>query len=134
LKVVFDTNIYVSALILPGSRADSALMRIAEGTDRLIISKAIVDELLDVLSRKFAKDANELARVAVFLAELAEVVRPRGRIGVLQDEADNRILECARTGGAHVIVTGDKAMLRLRQFGQIRIISLQQYLEGNRSA
>jgi uncharacterized protein len=134
LKVVFDTNIYVSAFILPGSQADSALMRIVEGTDRLIISKAIVDELLDVLSRKFAKNADELARVAVFLAELADVVRPRGRIGVLQDESDNRILECARTGGAHAIVTGDKAMLRLRRLSEIGIISLQRYLEGNQSA
>lgn len=134
MKVVFDTNIYVSAFLLPGSQADSALMRIAEGTDRLIISKAIVDELLDVLSRKFAKDANELARVAVFLTDLADIVRPRGRIEVLQDESDNRILECARAGGAHAIVTGDKAMLRLRRFEEIRILSLQQYLEGNQSS
>ena len=134
MKVVFDTNIYVSAFLLPGGQADSALMRVAEGTDRLIISKAIVDELLDVLSRKFAKDADELARVAVFLADLADIVRPRGRIDVLQDESDNRILECAKTGRAHAIVTGDKAMLRLRRFGEIRIISLQQYLEGNESA
>ena len=134
MKVVFDTNIYVSAFLLPGGQADSALMRVAEGTDRLIISKAIVDELLDVLSRKFAKDADKLARVAVFLADLADIVRPRGRIEVLQDESDNRILECARTGRAHAIVTGDKAMPRLRRFGEIRIISLQQYLEGNESA
>jgi uncharacterized protein len=134
LKVVFDTNIYVSAFLLPGSQADSALMRIVEGTDRLIASKAIVDELLGVLSRKFAKDADELARIAVFLTDLAEVVRPRGRIDVLQDESDNRILECARTGGAPVIVTGDKAMLRLGRFGEVRIISLQEYLEGNQSA
>jgi putative PIN family toxin of toxin-antitoxin system len=134
LKVVFDTNIYVSAFLLPGSQADSALMRIAEGTDQLIISKAIVDELLDVLSRKFAKNADELARVAVFLTDLADIVRPRGRIDVLRDEPDNRILECARTGKADAIVTGDKAMLRLRRFGEIRIISLQEYLEGNQSA
>lgn len=134
MKVVFDTNIYVSAFLLPGSQADSALMRIADGTDRLIISKAIVDELLDVLSRKFAKDADELARIAVFLADLADIVRPRGRIEVLQDGPDNRILECARTGGAYAIVTGDKAMLRRRRFGDIRILSLQQYLEGDQSA
>jgi putative PIN family toxin of toxin-antitoxin system len=134
LKVVFDTNIYVSAFLLVGSQADSALMRIAEGTDRLIISKAIVDELLDVLSRKFAKSADELARVAVFLTDLADIVRPRARIDVLRDEPDNRILECARTGRADAIVTGDKAMLRLRRFGEIRIISLQENLEGNQSA
>jgi len=134
LKVVFDTNIFVSAFLLPGSQADSALMRIVEGTDRLIISKAIIDELLGVLSHKFAKNADELARIAVFLTDLTDVVRPRGRIDVLQDESDNRILECARTGGAHAIVTGDKAMLRVGRFGEVRIISLQEFLKGNQSA
>ena len=129
MTVVFDTNIYVSAFLLPGSQADSALMRIAEGKDRLIISKAIIEELLDVLSRKFARNADELARIAVFLADLAEVVQPRGQIKVLQDEADNRILECAKAGGADAIVTGDKAMLRLRRFDDIRILPLKQYLE-----
>ncbi len=106
-------------------------MRIVEGTDRLIVSKVIVDELLGVFSRKFAKDADQLARIAVFLADLADVVRPRGRIDVLQGESDNRILGCARTGGAHVIVTDDKAMLRLGRFDEVRIISLQEYLEEN---
>ncbi len=129
MRVVFDTNIFVSAFVLPGSRADAALMRVVDDIDQLAISKVIIDELLTVLARKFARDADELARVAVFLADLAEVVRPRGRIDVLQDEADNRILECARTGKADVIVTGDKAMLELGGYRNINIISLREYLE-----
>ena len=104
-------------------------MRVVEDVDQLVISKAIIDELLTVLARKFARDADELARVAVFLTDLAEVVRPRGRIDVLQDEADNRILECARTGKADVIVTGDKAMLELGGYRNINIMSLREYLE-----
>jgi putative PIN family toxin of toxin-antitoxin system len=129
LRVVFDTNIFVSAFALPGCQADFALMRVVEDVDQLVISKAIIDELLTVLARKFARDADELARVAVFLTDLAEVVRPRGRIDVLQDEADNRILECARTGKADVIVTGDKAMLELGGYRNINIMSLREYLD-----
>lgn len=129
MRVVFDTNIFVSAFVLPGSQAESALMRIADGTDRLVVSKAIINELLDVLSRKFARDADELARVAVFLADLAEMAHPRTRVRVLQDDPDNRILECARAGKAQMVVTGDKAMLRLRNFQDIQIVSLRQYLE-----
>ena len=130
MRVVFDTNIFVSAFVLPGSRADAALMRMVDGIDQLIISKPIVDELLTVLACKFARDADELARVAVFLADLAELVRPRGRIDVLQDEPDNRILECGRTGKANLIVTGDKAMLELGSYRDIRIVSLKYFLES----
>jgi len=129
LRVVFDTNIFVSAFVLPGSRADAALMRVVDDIDQLVISKVIIDELLTVLARKFARDTDELARVAVFLSDLAEVVRPRGRIDVLQDEADNRILECARTGKVDVIVTGDKAMIELGSYRSINIVSLRDFLE-----
>ncbi len=104
-------------------------MRVVDQVDQLVISKAIIDELLTVLARKFARNADELSRVAVFLADMAELVRPRGRIDVLQDEADNRILECARTGKAEAIVTGDKAMLDLGGYRKIKIISLRDFLE-----
>ena len=129
MRVVFDTNIFVSAFALPGSRADAAPKRVIEDIDQLVVSKAIIDELLTVLARKFSRDADELAHVAVFLSDLARVVRPRGRIDVLQDEADNRILECARTGKANLIVTGDKAMIELGSYREIKIISLRDYLE-----
>jgi putative PIN family toxin of toxin-antitoxin system len=131
LKVVFDTNIFVSAFVLPGSRADIALTHIVDGLDELVLSKPIIEELLSVLARKFSKDADELAHVAVFLTDLASVTRPRRKIRVLADDADNRILECAFTGNADAIVTGDRAMLALGTFEGIRVISLRDYLEGS---
>jgi len=130
LKVVFDTNIYVSAFVLPGGRADQAIFRVLDSHDRLLISKSILDELLGVLARKFSRNADELARVAVFLSELADLVVPKKKLTVLHDEADNRILECAKAGGADAIVTGDKAMLALKAFEGIRILSLKEYLQA----
>jgi putative PIN family toxin of toxin-antitoxin system len=132
VRVVFDTNIFISALILPGSRAEEALTRVIEGTDRLILSKSILDELLGVLARKFSRDPEELARVALWLGELAEWVRPARRLSVVADEADNRILECASAGEAEVIVTGDKGLLRLGTFEGIDIVSLRDYLSPGR--
>jgi putative PIN family toxin of toxin-antitoxin system len=128
LRVVFDTNIFVSAFVFSGSRADAAVRRVLDGEDELVISPAIIDELLTVLARKFARDADELGRVAVFLTDLGVVVRPRGRVKILSDEADNRILECARSGHADVIVTGDRAMLALGRYQDIDIKSLREYL------
>lgn len=128
MRVVFDTNIFVSALILPGSRAEEGLARVIEGTDRLILSKPILDELLGVLARKFSRDREELARVAVWLGELAEWVRPTPRLSVTAEEVDNRILEYAIAGRAEVIVTGDKGLLQLGNFEGIGIVTLRDYL------
>lgn len=128
MRVVFDTNFFVSAFVFPGSRADAAVRRVLAGVDELVISRAIIDELLTVLARKFARDADELGRIAIVLTDLGEVVRPRSRIAILSDEADNRILECARTGRANLIVTGDRAMLALGHYRNVEIKSLRAYL------
>ncbi len=128
MRVVFDTNVFVSALTLPGGRGDQALTRITEGEDSLALSKPIINELLGVLARKFARDREELARVAVFLASLGEIFEPTESLAILADEPDNRIRECALAAEAQIIVTGDRAMLALVQFQGIRIVSLSAYL------
>jgi putative PIN family toxin of toxin-antitoxin system len=130
MRVVFDTNILVSALVFPGGQGDAALRRIIDGTDKLVMSKAILDELLEVLSRKFARDAEELAHVAVFVSELSLVVAPRRRFRIVKDDPDNRILECAVAGRAEAVVTGDKALLALGNFKGIPVVTLRSYL-GN---
>jgi putative PIN family toxin of toxin-antitoxin system len=164
MKVVFDTNIFVSALVIPGSQAEKAVSRIIEGADVLLLSKEILDELLSILSIKFSRDKEEISRVAVILSEMAEWVEPSEKIKVLSDEPGrqvprkprllwraqgaryekvtfpgsgrlvggelpNRILECAISGNADVIVTGDKELLRLRGYEKTKIISLKEYLE-----
>jgi putative PIN family toxin of toxin-antitoxin system len=128
LRVVFDTNVLVSALVFPGGRGDEALQRILAERDSLILSKAILDELLGVLARKFARDAEELSRVAVFLAEVSTLVKPARRVKLLRDDPDNRILECAVAGRADLIVTGDEALLALGEFEGVRVVRLADYL------
>jgi len=127
-RVVFDTNILVAALVFPGGQGEAALRRIIDETDQLVLSRPIVDELLDVLARKFARDAEELAHAAVFVTELAVIVAPKRRLRVVKDDPDNRILECALTGRAEAIVTGDKALLALKLYEKIRILTLREYL------
>jgi putative PIN family toxin of toxin-antitoxin system len=130
VRVVFDTNIFVSAFVVPGRRADEALSRIIEGRDTLVVSRPTIRELLDVLARKFARDAEELSRVAVFVADLGNLVEPNRELSVLSDEADNRVLECAVTGQADLLVTGDREVLSLGEYEGVQIVTLREYLEG----
>jgi len=128
VKVGFDTNILVSALVFPGGRGEEGLRRIIEEQDQLVVSKPILDELLGILARKFSRDAEALARVAVFLSDRAVSVNPRRRPRAVKDEPDNRILECALAGHAEAIVTGDRSLLSLREYEGVRVISLRDYL------
>ena len=129
MRVVFDTNIFISALAIPGGMAEKAVTRVIKGHDELVISHQIIKEVLSVLSTKFGRDREALSHVAVILSELGELVEPKQTLRVLKDDPDNRILECARFGRADAIVTGDKEMLRLGEYHRIKIVSLRAYLE-----
>ena len=129
MRVVFNTNIFISALAIPGSLAEKAVSRIIEGRDELVISPDIIKEVLSVLSLKFGRDREALSHVAVILSELGELVEPKQTVRVLKDEPDNRILECATFGKADIIVTGDKEMLHLKVHMGVKVASLREYLE-----
>ena len=129
MRAVLDTNIFVSALALPGGEAEKAVLAAADGRFELVISQPIVHEVLGVLARKFGRDAEELARVALFLSELGGMVRPRRKLRILRDEPDNRILECAVAGRADLIVTSDRALLELREHAGIQVVTLREFLD-----
>ena len=129
MRVVFGSNICISALTLPGGRADAGLNAAIEGRIVLLLSEPLLGEILGVLGRKFSVDPEELARTALFLSELTEHVVPRRRVAALADEPDTRVLECADAGRAKFIVTGDRELLSLGQFEGIEIVSLRQFLD-----
>lgn len=81
------------------------------------------------LAHKFSRRPEEISRTAVFLSDLAEHVAAHRQLAVLNDEPGNRILECAVAGQADVIVTDDQAMLKLKTYQEIRILSLRHFLD-----
>ena len=129
MRVVFDTNIFISALVIPDSQGQRAIQRFIDGMDELLISKPLIYEVVGVLQRKFNRDRDELAHVALFLADIGELVHPRSRVRMLADEPFNRILECSLAGGADSIVTGDRPLLNHRHDKQIPMGSPRTYLE-----
>ena len=129
MKVVFDYNILIEALLFPGCHADAAVTRVFEGRDELIFSRAYIREVVSVAALRFSRDREELSRVAVVLEEVGTLVEPSRRLSVFWDASDNRILECAVEGKAEVIVTGDKAMLAIGGYEATQAIALDDYLD-----
>jgi putative PIN family toxin of toxin-antitoxin system len=128
VRVVLDTNVFVASLAFPGGQGDKALRAVWEGGHPLVLSSAILAELADVLVRKFHWDRDKTLDACRALADIAEIVHPQERLSLLKDEPDNRILEAAAAGKADVVVTGDKHMLGLKRFGNVRIVSLAEFL------
>lgn len=129
MRVVFDTNIYVSAFITPGGRGEAAFTAAMDGRFRIFTSIPILTETAHKLTGKFRWDREHLAEAVQHIAAVAEVVRPRRKLTVLADDPDNRILECARASRADYIVTGDKHLLKLGRHGSTRIVTLAEFLD-----
>ena len=134
IKVVFDTNIIVSGLIANAGAPYQALEAWRRRDVVLLVSDAIIEEVVDVLARPFFRDKrqisrSDIARVKHALKMDAIVVSPNTRLEVVRDDPDdNRIVECALDGGADYIVSGDHHLLELKRFRGIQIVTAREFL------
>ena len=130
LKVVFDTNIFISAIIF-GGNPRQCLELAREDKIRLFISKPILFELAKKLKMKFLWQDLDIKEVIIGISEFAQIVVPTVKINLIkQDLPDNRILECAKEAQVDYIISGDKKhLLSLKFFESIPIISASEFLK-----
>lgn len=128
MKVVFDTNVLISAFIVPGKQGDKAFYLAREKKFDLFTSVAILTETASKLRDKFSQSPEDIIRALKLISRHAHVVRPGTQLDVLKDAPDNRILECALEAGADLIVTGDRHLLNLKKFSDVTIIRLADFL------
>lgn len=130
LRVVIDTNVLISQLLLPQSKpADAVRVTLRLGT--LLTSTDHLRELFDVVMRaKFDAYAPADVRLGQLrrLAGLAVPVRIVRRIRLCRDPKDDMLLEIAANGGASHLVTGDSDLLQLDPFESVRIITPSTFL------
>jgi putative PIN family toxin of toxin-antitoxin system len=129
LKVVFDTNIFISAFVIPGSQGEEAYLHAMKGNFNLFSSVAILTEMAQKLREKFGWQENKITRLLKAISKVATVIKTRPHIHLLDDDPNNRILECAIAAEADFIVTGDRHLLSLKHFQNIRILKLSDFLE-----
>lgn len=128
MLLVFDTNVYVSAYVVPGSKSELAFRLALRGAFDLAASEAILTELREKLASKFGLTESELSRVERTIRSAATIVEPETKLDVLADEPDNRILECAIAVQASAIVTGDRHLLALGAYEGVGIMTVAELL------
>lgn len=128
MRVVLDTNIYISALMfggLPGSLLDLAFIQAFD----LVVSPPLLDELDEKLHFKFRVPLEDIAIIRIRLESTAFLVKPHHKLKVIRDDPDdNRILECALAGKAGFIVSGDRHLLNLKIYKKIPILTVREFL------
>src|SRR3989339_1504674 len=115
MRVVLDTNVLVSALIKSGKPRD--LFNKLVKDKQIVLSRAILEEFLDVIEDpKISKYTSEMD-VTVFLNTLknaARVVQVKSKFKVVkEDPDDDTIVRAAYDGKANYIISGDRHLLAL---------------------
>jgi putative PIN family toxin of toxin-antitoxin system len=130
MRVVVDTNIFVSAALRSGSLPALAI-RLVHTRHVLLKSRSTEHELVSVLARpKFlgliAPAFNDFVAATMVAAEPVEI---KERITACRDARDDKFLELAVNGNADFLVSGDNDLLVLNPFRAIPIVSAWHFVQ-----
>ena len=135
MRIVLDTNVVVSALLLSGSVPRLAFDKALDHS-QILISTPVLLELAEVLARdKLNKYLTEQERMRFLVALLkeCELVGITAQIEDCRDPSDNKFLELCVCGNADVLVTGDDDLLVLNPFRGIAVLTPRDFLSFTQS-
>ena len=129
MRVFLDTNVLVAAFATRGLCADVFRLVLAE--HELLVSAALIEEITRALTRKIRVPDQMVREIVAFLRAAGSTVEgaPELPTIVVRDPDDLVILGEALSGGADVLVTGDRDLLVLGEVGTLRIVDPRGFWE-----
>lgn len=132
MKIVVDTNVFVSGVFWTGAPA-TVLSICSQGHATLVLSPAIIDEYRRV-GRELSKDFRSINLDPIIdsLVLRAQVVLDcRLPAPVCSDADDDKFLAAALAGNAAFVVSGDKALLRVREYQGVLVVTPRQFVRSH---
>lgn len=126
-RSVLDTNVYLSGLLFggrPATLVEDGLL----GSYTIVCSVPTLSELREKLELKFHWSPGDTQSLLQSLLPAMTIVDIPGTLrAVPLDPKDNPIVETALVGNAGYIVTGDMHLLRLRQYDDVHIATIEEF-------
>ncbi len=133
-RIVVDTNVLMGGLIAPKKASGRLLELWLDGRIEPVVSPKLLEEYRKIFSRMRFGSRREVARREAILERLLASkhvleVRPTRAVRVVpQCPADDRLIECAVTGGARYIVSQDHHLLEVGRFEDVEMVTAQDFL------
>jgi uncharacterized protein len=130
LKVVMDTNVFVSGVFFSGPPYE-ILKAWQEGEFELVVSQEILDEYRrvgEILSEE--RPQVDLNPILTFVIEHARVYQPVAlNEPICEDPDDDKFFACALASGSKVIVSGDKHLLKVSGYEGIEVLKPRDFTD-----
>ena len=132
MKIVLDTNILISGVISPNSNAGKVIQEWQKNSFEIITSLELLEEIKQVLKYpKIVKITNwdlkkieEYIEYLHFFTNIVDISKVKYHFE--QDPCDNHIIETYIAGKCDYLITGDQAILSLKN--EFNVISLENFL------
>jgi len=138
MRAVLDTNVVISATLIRDGSEDRILRAWQRGAFDLVLSQILNEMGRALFYEKFRKARwmaeEEIVSLLQSLAQESLLVAGRVRVKVSRDPEDNKFLEAAIEARAQYVVTGDKDLLDLKTYRQVRIVRPAAFLKIVRRA
>jgi uncharacterized protein len=123
-QIVVDTNVLLSGIFFEKGNEAQVLKLILEDRVGLLASLETLEELRETLTRpKFhLSPTQSLTIFQVVLGKSKVVLKINEAEIKCRDKNDQKFLDCAHTGRADYLVTGDPDLLDMQQVGRTRIL------------
>ena len=132
MRVLLDTNVLVSAVATRGLCAD--VFREVLIFHELIVSDPLLKEVKNVLQQKFNVPSSLVSEFLNLLKQDTIFIKPSRSLEInIKDKSDLIIIASAISGGADLLVTGDKELLNLDKIENLEIVSPRAFWERVKS-
>jgi uncharacterized protein len=130
LKVVLDTNVFISAVFFSGPPY-RILKAWQSGEFELVVSQEILDEYQRVGAVLAEERPNiDLNPILNFVIAHAKVYKPVNlKEPVCEDPDDDKFFACALASGSRVIVSGDKHLLKVSGYQGIEVLKPRKFVD-----
>lgn len=128
IKIVLDTNVFISALFWKGVPYQ-VFREIVKGAVLNFTSPQILQEIREKLLIKFKLPPEKVKEFLEIIVFNSKIINPDKEVDIVKkDPKDNKIIECALGARASFIISGDKHLLEIREYEEIKIISPGEFL------
>jgi len=129
MKIVIDTNVVISGIFFggyPGKVIEAVAGRHIEAFATPEIVKeyeAVIDEMILRKQGKFGRN------VLTTLLSCITIIPPESDVHVCRDPDDDKFIACAQDAKAAYIVSGDKDLLDIKGYKEIRMITARDFCD-----
>ena len=129
MRIVIDTNVFISALFFDGM-PEKVIDLVLSGAVTAVITHEIFQEYEDTLHDMIQKARSKDFRFSFSdLLERLLVVEPQATKLICRDPDDDKFIDCALSASCDYIVSGDKDLLVLKSYENIKILTVREFLD-----